>query len=135
MEFLIWLLFFIKMIIFTFLSWPQVLVTFICLIIIVHAYYNFSDYWNSDNIFMFAIAHVVNILIITTFLLYRFWNWFKYTYIGNKIYRLLVYLENCYQETKKNILRHMLSRMMTFGGSNIRNIPRYSQDSDDTDED
>ena len=133
MEFLLWILFFIKMIVLTFLSWPQILFTFLFIIIIVHSYYNYPDYVNNNNIFMNIIAYILNFFILSSLLLLRLWNWFKYTYIGNKIYRVLVYFENCYQLTKRNIFRNIFKRIINI--TSIRNVPRYSNDSIDTDSD
>ena len=134
MEFLLWILFFIKMIIFSYMSWEQILSFFICSIIFIHGYINYIEYSQSNNIFMNAVSYILNYVIMFYFIFNNFLDWFKFTYVGNKIYRLLTYLENCYQSTKRNIIMHGMRRMLTLGTNNLRNMPRYSNDSDETDD-
>lgn len=84
---------------------------------------------------MYSISFILDLFILSWNFIKLLWNVFSQTRIGNRIYRLFVYLENCYQLTKSKIIKNILFRFLNFNRTVMLNTPRVSYDSEATDSD
>ena len=135
MEIFLYFTFFFNMIFLSYLTWGQIFSLFLFSIIFVHCYFNYDHYYYNDNLIMYSISFILDLFILSWNFIKLLWNVFSQTRIGNRIYRLFVYLENCYQLTKSKIIKNILFRFLNFNRTRILNTPRVSYDSEATDSD
>lgn len=142
MEIYYWLLFFMIMIFISFFSWVELFGIFICTVMLLGGVFNYENYRHSNNI---LVTFMTTFLVITNMIgimISNGWEKFTQTFVGNLIFKFLVYLENNYQLIKNRIKKEIMKQALTnFQLSNknsnllLRGTPRISDDDEDTDED
>lgn len=119
MEILYWFLFFFIMIFLSILNWFEIFLVFLLVIILTNAYLQ------QDKIMVSIVDGVSDLSNKITESVLN-------TQMGIYFYKLLLQLDEAYQNTKNIIKQHLFKILLS--SPLRRNTPRLSYDTDDTDD-